>query len=230
MNIIARFALKRAIFYYARQYFDYLRFYFTIVLSKNQQKEEFNLFYRILAEAVGVVALVTGVISYQMNTHKKIAALKAACEGFFAVHFFMLAAYPGSAMNLIGAIRDVVFLFCVEKHKPVIPFVAVFSIAMTVCCALTWQGAISILAVGGKLCTTVAFAVKNPKFVRLLTAPSCVMWIIYDCVIFSVPGILIESFGLVSIIIGYFRYDFKKDRSAKSAAADKLKADTTDDI
>ena len=119
-------------------------------------------------------------------------------------------AYSGSVMNLIGAIRNVTFLICVEKNKSITPFIVIFSIAMIVCCGFTWQGAISLLAVGGKLCTTIAYAVKKPKFVRLLTIPSCVMWIIYDSLILSVSGIIMESFGLASIIIGYLRYDRKK--------------------
>lgn len=175
------------------------------------------MFYEVLAQAVGVAAMITGVLSYQMNTHKKIMLLKTTCDGLFALHFFMLAffcgtsdAYSGSVMNLIGAIRNAVFLICVEKNKPVTPFVVLFSIAMIICCGLTWQGAISLLAVGGKLCTTVAYAVKKPKFVRLLTVPSCVMWIIYDSLILSVSGIIMESFGFASIIIGYLRYDRKK--------------------
>lgn len=178
------------------------------------------MLYRILAEAVGVAAMITGVVSYQMNTHKKIMALKTACEGLFAAHFFMLAflcgeksGFRGAAMNLIGAIRNVTFLICVEKNKPIQPFIVVFSVAMVVCCGFTRGGAISLLAVGGKLCTTVAYAVKPPKYVRLLTIPSCIMWIIYDSVIGSLPGVLIESFGFISIIVGYFRYDSKKAKA-----------------
>ena len=181
------------------------------------------MIYEVLAQSVGVLAMIAGIVSYQMNTHKRIMILKAACEGLFAVHFLMLAiyrdgsAYSGSVMNLIGAVRNVVFLFCVEKNKPVIPPILIFSAAMVACCAFTWRGAISLLAVGGKLCTTIAYAVKKPKFVRLLTIPSCIMWIIYDSVVLSVPGIMIEFFGLVSIIIGYLRYDLKNDFTQKHA-------------
>lgn len=184
------------------------------------------MFYQVLAQAVGVAAMITGVVSYQMNTHKKIMILKTTCEGLFALHFFMLAflcgasdAYSGSVMNLIGAIRNVTFLICVEKNKSITPFIVIFSIAMIVCCGFTWQGAISLLAVGGKLCTTIAYAVKKPKFVRLLTIPSCIMWIIYDSLILSVSGIIMESFGLASIIIGYLRYDRKKAALHENSSA-----------
>ena len=56
---------------------------------------------------------------------------------------------------------------------------------------------------------TVSLWVKSPRLTRLLVVPVCTAFIIYDVFIDSYAGIINESISLVSIIIAFFRNDYK---------------------
>lgn len=174
------------------------------------------MFYTIFIQFIGVLGMAFGLISYQMNQHKKIMLFKTLSESTFALQFLLLGSYTGLAMNAIGIIRNLTFARVVNKNKNVKPYVALFSFIMIAACAFTWEGYVSLLAVAGKLCTTIAYSIKSPKYVRLFTVPSCILWMIYDVLSNSFAGILTEVFGLCSIFVAYFRYDFK--RKSKSNA------------
>lgn len=165
--------------------------------------------YNVFVQAVGVVGMVFGVLSYQCNTHKKIMIFKTVTEFSFAVQFFLLGKYTGVAMNVIGCVRNIVFAAVIAKKKSPLPGIIVFAVLMITAGALTWAGAISLLAIIGKTSTNFSFGMSNPKHVRLLTVPSCTCWLIYDILGNSIAGAVLEVLGLISIAVGYFRYDFK---------------------
>lgn len=181
------------------------------------------MFYKIFIQIIGIVGMIFGIVSYQMNKHKGIMLMKTLSESTFALQFLLLGSYTGLAMNVIGITRNMTFSRLVAKGKNVKPFVALFSVIMIAAGAFTWEGYISLLPILGKLCTTFAFAIKNPKFVRIFTIPSCLLWMIYDGTSSSFAGILTETFGLCSIAIAYFRYDFKKKNQIPENAGLKTK-------
>ncbi len=163
----------------------------------------------IVAQIFGVLGMLFGFISYQNNSHKRIMIMKSLSEGLFAIHYFLLNSYTGLAMNCIGITRNIVFTYLVLKKKSTIPYIVFFSVVMAVVGSFTWIGWISIFAIFGKICTTVAYGIKDPKWVRFVSVPSCCSWLIYNTYCHSIAGILTEAFGLASIIIASIR--FKKN-------------------
>lgn len=171
--------------------------------------------YNVFVQAVGVLGMVFGVLSYQCNTHKKIMIFKTISEFSFAVQFFLLNKYTGMAMNVIGCVRNIVFAVIIAKKKSPTPCIIVFAVLMITAGALTWAGAISLLAIIGKTSTNFSYGMSNPKLVRLLTIPSCSCWFTYDLLSNSIAGAVLEGLGLISIAVGYFRYDFKNRKKEK---------------
>ena len=161
----------------------------------------------IIVQTIGFLAMGFGIISYQINKHKSIMILKTVSETLFAFQFFLLGSYTGLAMNAIGIVRNLTFAKLVQKGKNTKPFIVLFAMIMIVAGIFTWNGYISLLAICGKMFTTLAFGFKRPKMVRLVTIPSCLLWIVYDLLSNSIAGFLTEIFGLTSIIIAYFRFD-----------------------
>lgn len=129
----------------------------------------------------------------------------------FVLQFILLGAYTGAIMNGIGCVRNVVYAELVENKKGVRTAVVIFSIIIIVTGAFTWSGPISLLAIVGKLLSTLSYAFKNPKTVRRLTVPVCIVWAVYDLVCSSYAGVLTEIFTLGSIAVAYFRFEYKKE-------------------
>ena len=161
---------------------------------------------QIAIQIIGFIGALLAIISFQNNRHGVIMALKTASETVFAVQLMLLGAYTGVAMNIIGSVRNLIFAALVKKGKSTTPWIVVFSVLTVVLGILTWAGPISLLAIAGKLITTVAYGMKNPSCVRLVTIPSCLCWGVYDALNFSLAGILTEAFSLASIIAGEVRY------------------------
>ena len=65
----------------------------------------------IIAQVLGIIAMAFNILSYQFK--KKSAVITAQLLGatFFAVNFLMLGAVVGGILNILAAIRAVVFLF-----------------------------------------------------------------------------------------------------------------------
>ena len=155
---------------------------------------------QIAIQIIGFIGALLAIISFQSNRHGVIMALKTASETVFAVQLMLLGAYTGVAMNIIGSVRNLIFAALVKKGKSTTPWIIVFSVLTVVFGVLTWAGPISLLAIAGKLITTVAYGV------RLLTIPSCLCWGVYNALNFSLAGICTEAFSLASIIAGEVRY------------------------
>lgn len=165
----------------------------------------------IITQIIGFVAFALAVLTFQSNKHKSITLTKCASDALFVVQFIMLGAYTGAMMNGIGCVRNIVYSILVEKKKNVRIAVIVFSIIVVISGIATWNGPISLLAIFGKLLSTLSYAFKNPRNVRRMTIPVCIVWGIYDSICGSWAGVLTEIFTLTSIAIAYIRFEYKKN-------------------
>ena len=165
----------------------------------------------IITQIIGFVGFILAVVTFQSNKHKNITLLKCASDAMFVLQFIMLGAYTGAIMNGIGCIRNLTYARLVEKKKDVKTAVIVFSVIIIALGIFTWNGPVSLLAIAGKLLSTLSYAFKNPKTVRRFTIPVCIVWAVYDLICTSYAGVLTEIFTLSSITIAYFRFEYKKD-------------------
>lgn len=181
----------------------------------------------IFIQLIGILGAIFGFIAYQKNEHKKIMLYKTSSELTFALQFILLGAYTGVAMNVIGCVRNLVFARQVKKNKSTAAGIILFSLLMAAAGALTWTGPVCLLAIAGKIFTTLAYGMKNPQKVRLLTLPSSGCWLIYDVVCRSLGGIVTEVFTVVSIVIAEVRFRKKKGEKAAKQAAEATEAPTS---
>ena len=160
---------------------------------------------------LGYIAFLVGIISFQSNKHKHIVLLKAFTDICFGVQYILLGAYTGAATDLVGCVRNLIFAKEFKKKSTQYIITACFVGIMIGIGIVTWSGWLSLLAIAGKLCTTISFSIKNTKYLRLFTIPSGIMWIIYNAASGSVGGVLYEAMVIVSIIIAAYRYDRKPE-------------------
>lgn len=163
-----------------------------------------------LTAGIGYLGLIIGVVAYQFNSHKKIVLSKALTDTIFGIQYLLLGGLTGAMMNFIGLVRDLTLAKFTKPGKRQYLLIGLFTAVLITATALTWSGPLSLMGLVAKSCTTVAFSIKSPKLLRLFTIPSCLLWCIYDFIIGSYGGSAYELFGLGSIMVAYFRYDFKK--------------------
>ena len=116
-----------------------------------------NLAIRIL----GILALLTSVLSFQFKRHKPIVLCKMVSELMFALQYFLMGAYTGCLLDLISGGRNFLFYKCVEKKRSTLPLIIAFSLLVVVLAVLSWDGPISLLPMAAKVLTTVSYGMKR---------------------------------------------------------------------
>ena len=164
-----------------------------------------NLAIRIL----GILALLTSVLSFQFKRHKPIVLCKMVSELMFALQYFLMGAYTGCLLDLISGGRNFLFYKLVEKKKSTLPVIIFFSVFMVVLGAVTWSGWLSLLPVCAKVISTVSYGMRNEKLLRFITLPSCILWIIYNITVGGWEAMVSDTLSLISILIAIWKFDIR---------------------
>ncbi len=182
---------------------------------------------KIIAQSIGIVAMVVAISSFQQRTQKRIVLFQLVSSVLFCTHFLMIGALTGGILNGIGMVRAAIFAKRDTKRWAASPvwiyiftgiFIVVYGLNFTVFgVAPTWQNfVLELLPVLGMVATTVAFRMEKAAHVRVLSLISSPLWLVYNVLQGSLGGVLTESFSLTSIVIGMVRLDIQtKDRPAK---------------
>ncbi len=179
-----------------------------------------NVIIRIL----GIVGIITGVLAYQLKTHKKIMVMRSVSESLFGIQYILLAAYTGAGLNFIGVVRNLVFGYQVEKKKSTVLSRILFCIAFAVVVIFSWEGPKSILIGTAKLISTIAFGCRNTVLIRIFAFTTSTMWLIYNLTVASYEGALCEAFTIISLIVALVRIAVKKSREKKENSASDTNA------
>ena len=161
----------------------------------------------IIGQILGGVAIILGLISYQMKTQGRIILMQALTGLVFVVQYLLLGAYTGMAMNLVGVVRCIVYYFRNKRgsNEKVTPMV--FAVIMAIIGILTWNAWYSVFMFLGLVINTLCLAFSDPQKLRASVLVTCPLVLIYNVLIPSpsIGGIIYESVAIISAIIGIVR-------------------------
>lgn len=124
-------------------------------------------------------------------------------------------------MNVVSMARNYVFIKYRSKfNQPVLLFI--FILIFTLAAVYTWQGIISLLPLGGVVISSIAYWQKKTNYIRALSLLASPMWLLYNFLSGSYPGMIIEVFVIASLCVAIWRYDIMK-KPEPALLADKLK-------
>ena len=163
----------------------------------------------VVIQLIGFVGLGMSVGAFQFKKHGQIVFCKIISALSFALHYALLGAWSGAALELISAIRDVIFRHQVKKNRSTLPTMIGFGLFVVATGVVTYTGWLSLLPVACKLLTTISYGMKNEKWLRRITMPSSFLWIIYNSSVGSISGMVTDCLNLVSILIAMYKFDYK---------------------
>ena len=164
----------------------------------------------IFIQVLGLMATLLVGLTYIKNSRQKMLWIQFSSSVLFALHYWFLGAVTGALLSLLVAFRCIIYLKWEKNYLLVIAFMVTFIISGIV----TWKNCYSILPTIGSVLFSLAFWVKSPRNIRLLSIlPSC-LWGIYGILTGSWGGIATEIVCLFTITYGYVKYDRKKKISA----------------
>lgn len=174
----------------------------------------------IIAQIIGIFAMLFNILSYQGKKQRTVITLQLFGAALFSVNYLMLGATVGGILNIIGAIRAVVFIFR-DKLKSdhicwliafIASYISVYILNFTVFGKdpTAFNLIIEILPVIGMLALNIGFRLKNAANIRKCGLVSSPAWLIYNIVAGSWGAIICELFTLISIFVGMLRHDKEK--------------------
>jgi len=171
----------------------------------------------LLIQLIGVIGILAGIMAFQSNKHSRALGYKITEESIFALQYLLLGGITGAILNVVGAIRNIIFarLGIANKEKELKYARIIIAAIYTVIGLFSWNGIISILIVFAKIISTLAYGTTDMKKMRILIFFSSICWICYNIHLGSIAGALADGFTLTSVIIGMVRYDVR--RKAKAA-------------
>lgn len=174
----------------------------------------------ITAQIIGIIAMCFNLFSYQQKTRKRAIVCQLFGTTLFTVNFLMLGATVGGLMNLIGAIRAVIFINKEKLKADHIAWFFGFTVIYLASYVLTFtvigkeptaiNFILEFLPVIGMIATTHSYRLTDAAAIRKFGLISSPVWLIYNIANFSVGAIICEVLSLASIIIGIVRLDIKK--------------------
>ena len=164
--------------------------------------------YMIIVQAIGIIAMILSVTSFQMNTKKKIIIMQLMTGVVFAVHYFMLperAGIAGGVVNVLAIIRNLVLVKTNNNRFSVV----FFCVVMGLSAIISRPEPISILMAIAMVFNTLAIAAKTPVGTRKSILISSPFAFVYNVVIFSIGGMINEF--MVEVITGITLFmDYRK--------------------
>lgn len=160
----------------------------------------------IIAQILGVFAIILGFVSYQTKSSKSVLALQSLTTVTFTVHYLLLGAYSGMAMNAVGIIRNFFYYNSEKKLFSWQGWPIVFALISGTLGILAWEAWYSVFIVAGLVINTVCMSFKNAQNIRksiLVTSP---MVIVYDVFSRSWSGAVYETVAIISSAIGLYRF------------------------
>ena len=188
------------------------------------------MWFDILVQGIGFLAIAMNIISVQFNKHFLIMLFKSLGSFLFCIQYLFLGAFTGLVMDFVGVVRNFVFAYNVNKKKDNKWWIVLFSIITVisgvVTIILTWEKTLetlsrwssnpsilmaiaiflSIISVLAKLISTIGYGAKSPHVIRMVNLPTFSMWIVYNAVMMSIAGMISDGMSIVSIIIAEIRY------------------------
>ena len=164
----------------------------------------------IIIQAIGFVAVLFFIISYQLRSNRALFLCQLSGCLIFCFQMCLLGAYSGAVGLVVNILRNLLLLkvddWAWVKSKVTLSLVLGLLLAVT---AFTWAGPISLLPLLSVGITTIGYWTNNAQKIRLSQLFGSPCTLLYDALVGTWGGVLSESIALVSILVSTARFGWK---------------------
>ncbi|MBR7132361.1 MAG: YgjV family protein [Clostridia bacterium] len=167
---------------------------------------------KYIANAVGILAVIIFVLSYQQKTRRGIVLCNILSRGLYVVQYILLFAFEGAVLDIIGMLASVLAqqknsAFIKRHLKAVMISVNLLIIAAGI---LLYKNIFSLLPMFGVLFHTGAFWLDNEKHIRRVSFIGSPFWLVYNLISHAYGSAIGDILTMASIGLAILRYDFKR--------------------
>ena len=163
----------------------------------------------ILSQIFMFGALVFDFLAFQFKERKKMFLCLIVSTSFIALHYFFFNKIAAAVILLLSVLRFIVGYYSTDKK-----FLYIFIVLNTISLLFTYKEVYDLIIYVGTVIFIIGMFQENSVLMRKIMMISMVLAVIYNIIIFSPMGMLVESSVLVSNIIGYYRHHTPKENPA----------------
>lgn len=172
-----------------------------------------------VAQAVGLLAVATFLISYQQKKRKNIILYNVISRCLYILQYVLLGAFAGAVLDVLGAVASVV---AGKKHTPfiqkhltaVILLINALMVGAGITIACINKSWLDLFSLTGVLLHTGAFWLSSEKIIRRISLAGSPFWFVYNFLskaYFSSVGDLLT---MASILLAMYRHREKTEEKA----------------
>ena len=173
---------------------------------------DMQIVFFIVAQTIGLVAIIVEMLSFQKNTKDQLLRLQVASCSLFGIQYLFLGAFSGALVNFVCVFRNYMF----KKYKK-IPFYLLLTVLtlFVVFTFLTYDGPKSLLPLCAMGMYTLALYTSDITKIRLAEVIGCILLLIYNVMVLAIFGAVANALVMTSTIVAIIIYN--KKRSKKSS-------------
>lgn len=167
-----------------------------------------------MAHILGVLAVVTFLLSFQFKTRRNIIAVNLTSRLLYILQYIFLGAFEGAVLDFMGLLLS---FFARWKEKAFIAkrinIIMVIIIVLLVATGLAlYENIFSLFAIFGIIFEIIALWLTKEKNIRILSLFSAPFWLIYNFANAAYSSVVGNVFVMVSIAIAMIRLDFNPEK------------------
>ena len=168
----------------------------------------------IVGQIVGIIAVATFLISYQMKNRKTIIFVNAVSNVLYVLQYILLGALEGATIDIISTVSTVV---AHQKHKTFIAkhlktLIIGINLLFVLAGITLYKNVFSLFPIAGAILQTSAFWLTDEKKIRCVSILGSPFWLIYNLVSRAYGASVGSTLSLISIGTAIYRYDIYPNR------------------
>lgn len=164
---------------------------------------------KIFAQIIGILAVITFVLSYQFKKRQNIILVNAISSILYVLQYILLGAFEGATLDVLSAFAT---LTAHNKHRRFISkhlklVIILIDLAMLISGLALYKNIFSLFPVLGAVFQTGAFWLTDERKIRLISFIGAPFWLVYNIVSQAYGSVIGNVLCLISIGIAIIRYD-----------------------
>lgn len=160
-----------------------------------------------LIQLIGFVPTLLIVLAQQRGERRLLLKAQFTASAIWIVHYALLGAYTGAAINALGLVRATVCYYNDRRWARSRVWLALFVLLYAASPLLTWDGWYCLLLGLAMVLTTVALWVRSMTVNRLLFLINSPLVLVYNLFAHSYSCAVIEAAAFVSFAAAVWRFD-----------------------
>lgn len=163
----------------------------------------------IAAQIVGIVAVSTFLLSYQLKQRNHIVLVNGMSSVLYVLQYILLGAFEGAAIDTISAVSTFV---AAKKEKKYIQTYAIllmvlFDLAIFAAGMALYRNVFSLCSIAGALLQVSALWLSRERNIRLVSFLGTPFWLVFNLTSHAYGAAVGSFLSMVSVASAIFRYD-----------------------